>query len=696
MVRRTHKKSRSSSGRKRIRLPQFHVNWRGLLRFGLLIGIWCFIGLVGILAYYGSGLPKLIDTAAMTRKPSITILAEDGTLIARYGEITGSMVTVKELPPHMPQAVLAVEDRRFYHHFGVDPIGLARAMFVNFRAGHMVQGGSTITQQLAKNLFLSPERSLSRKIQEAMLAVWLEWKFTKDEILTAYLNRVYLGAGAYGVDAAARVYFNKPATELNLKESAIIAGLLRAPSRYSPSANPNLAEARAQTVLATMVDAGFLTEKQLHDMQSRVPSPRRRTGSNNYGRYFADWILDQVEDYVGADHGDIVVQTTLRASLQRSAEGALAENLAAGADKKVSQGAAIILSPDGAVRAMVGGKDYDDSQYNRAVQSLRQPGSSFKPVIYLTALMTAGYTPETMVEDAPLQIANYSPDNYGGDYAGWIPMREALAKSLNTVAVRILQDVGVSEAQNTARRLGLPTPSYAGLSYALGTSEVSLLQLSSAYATLANGGFAVRPYAIQMIRAQNGQLLWRRQVSAPSRVIPEQPLAMLVDMMKGVVDHGTGTAANLPGRPMAGKTGTSQNFRDAWFMGFTADYVGGIWMGNDDNTPMRRITGGSLPARAWHAMMSAAETGLPASPLPTDNVSYSSNSEQRGGSSEIDPLVEAGLIDDRTDNSEADSGSGPSMSRQGNSGNNRGFFSVLRDLTDDPGLEPATPPENQH
>ena len=695
MVRRTHKKSRSSSGRKRIRLPQFHVNWRGLLRFGLLIGIWCFIGLVGILAYYGSGLPKLIDTAAMTRKPSITILAEDGTLIARYGEITGSMVTVKELPPHMPQAVLAVEDRRFYHHFGVDPIGLARAMFVNFKAGHMVQGGSTITQQLAKNLFLSPERSLSRKIQEAMLAVWLEWKFTKDEILTAYLNRVYLGAGAYGVDAAARVYFNKPATELNLKESAIIAGLLRAPSRYSPSANPNLAEARAQTVLATMVDAGFLTEKQLRDMQSRVQPPRRRTGSNNYGRYFADWILDQVEDYVGADHGDVVVQTTLRASLQRSAEGALAENLAAGADKKVSQGAAIILSPDGAVRAMVGGKDYDDSQYNRAVQSLRQPGSSFKPVIYLTALMTAGYTPETMVEDAPLQIANYSPDNYGGDYAGWIPMREALAKSLNTVAVRILQDVGVTEAQNTARRLGLPTPSYAGLSYALGTSEVSLLQLSCAYATLANGGFAVRPYAIQMIRAQNGQLLWRRQASSPARVIPEQPLAMLVDMMKGVVDHGTGTAANLPGRPMAGKTGTSQNFRDAWFMGFTADYVGGIWMGNDDNTPMRRITGGSLPARTWHAMMSAAETGLPASPLPTDDVSYSSNSDQRGAASEIDPLVEAGLVDDKTDNSEADAGSGPSMSRRGSSGNNRGFFSVLRDLTDDPDLELATPAENK-
>lgn len=686
--RRTTKRTGSSKRRASFKLPRIPL--RGLMRLALLAGIWGIIIAGGILTWYGIGLPRLIDTAALTRKPSVTVLAEDGSVIVRFGETTGAMVTVAQLPPHVPQAVLAVEDRRFYSHFGVDPIGLVRAFYINFRAGHVVQGGSTITQQLAKNLFLSPERSLGRKVQEAMLAIWLEHKFTKDEILTAYLNRVYLGAGAYGIDAAARVYFNKQATELNLKEAAMIAGLLRAPSRYSPSANPNLAEARAQVVLDTMVDAGFLSEQELRAMRASVPAPRRRPGGNDYGRYFADWILDQVEDYVGTDHGDITVQTTLRPALQHAAESALQASVAEGADKKVGNGAAIIMSPDGAVRALVGGSDYNTSQYNRAVQAQRQPGSSFKPVIYLTALATAGYTPDTLVEDAPLQIANYAPDNYGGDYAGWIPMREALAKSLNTVAVRILQDVGVNEAQNTARRLGLPTPANAGLSYALGTSEVSLLQLTAAYASFANGGYAVRPYAIHMIRAQDGALLWRRQASQPDQVIAPQPLAMLVDMMKGVTQFGTGTAAALPDHLTAGKTGTSQDFRDAWFMGFTADYVGGVWMGNDDNKPMRRVTGGSLPARTWRSMMTVAEAGLPNRPFPTDNVYYSSNAGMRGGS---DPLAEAGLI---PSDSDARPGSGRIGGRPLNNGAQGGFFSVLRDLTNDNRVEYTYPDDRRN
>lgn len=689
MPRRRTRKKTSSRKRFAFRLPK--VPTRGLLRLGLLLGIWGFIAVGSVLVYYGIGLPKLIDTAALSRKPSVSILAEDGTVIARFGETTGNMVKVEELPAYVPQAVIAVEDRRFYSHFGVDPIGLLRAMYINFRAGHVVQGGSTLTQQLAKNLFLSPERSIGRKIQEAMLAIWLEHKFTKNEILTAYLNRVYLGAGAYGVDAAARVYYNKQARELNLKEAATIAGLLRAPSRYSPSSNPNLAEARAQTVLDTMVDAGFLSEQQLRAMRASVPPPRRRPGGNDYGRYFADWILDQVEDYVGTDHGDIVVQTTLRPALQRAAESAVQTGVAEGRDKSVGNGAAIILSPDGAVRAMVGGTDYQSSQFNRAVQALRQPGSSFKPVIYLTALQTAGYTPDTLVEDAPLQIANYAPDNYGGDYAGWIPMREALAKSLNTVAVRLLQDVGITEAQNIARRLGEPTPATAGLSYALGTSEVSLLQHTAAYASFANGGYAVRPYAIHMIRAQDGALLWRRTASQPDLVIPAEPLAMLVDMMKGVTQFGTGTAAALPDHVTAGKTGTSQDFRDAWFMGFTADYVGGVWMGNDDNKPMKRVTGGSLPARAWRSMMTVAEQGLPDKPFPTDAVYYTTSSERRGSDN---PLAEAGLIP-----SDAD---GPGDGQRGiggrplNNGGNGGFFSVLRDLTNDNRVEYSYPSDTRN
>ncbi len=674
--------------RYRLHLPSM----RGIFRFGILMGIWGFIALFAVLAWYGSELPRLIDTAAMTRKPSITILAEDGTIVARYGDITGAIINASQLPPHVLQAVMAVEDRRFYSHFGIDPIGLARAIFTNLRAGHMVQGGSTITQQLAKNLFLTPERTLSRKIQEAMLAVWLEMKFSKDEIMTAYLNRVYLGAGAYGVDAAARVYFNKSARELTLHESAIIAGLLKAPSRYSPATNPALAEERARTVMQTMVEAGFITEAQFQALKANTATPRRRSGGNNYGRYFADWVMDQVDDFIGDEYGDIVVQTTLRPSLQRGAESALSEQLAAAAEKKVSEGAAIIMSPDGAVRAMVGGKDYDDSQFNRAVQALRQPGSSFKPVIYLTALENAGYTPDSMVEDAPIAIGNYSPDNYTESYAGWIPMREALAKSLNTVAVRLLQEEGLSTAQATARRLGLPTPNNVGLSYALGTAEVNLLQLTAAYASFANGGQAVRPYGIAQIRAEDGRVLWRRQSTGLGEVASPQSVAMLVEMMKGVLSFGTGTAAALPDRMAAGKTGTSQNFRDAWFMGFTADYVGGIWMGNDDNSSMRRVTGGSFPARAWKSMMTVAEAGLPARPLITDSIGWTATDTTHRGpldAESANPLVESGLIPSEDTTT-------PENTQPPENSTNRGFLGVLSDLTGRSDVEYTYPNDNRN
>lgn len=643
---------------------------RAVLRLGLLAGIWCFIGGIAVVGWYALSLPRLIDTAAMTRKPSITILAEDGSVVARYGEITGALVTVQQLPPTLINAVLAVEDRRFYSHFGIDPIGLARAMVVNFTRGRLVQGGSTITQQLAKNLFLSAERSMNRKVQEALLALWLEWKFSKDEILTAYLNRVYLGAGAYGVDAAARIYFNKPATQLNLRESAIIAGLLRAPSRYSPLNNPKLSEERAKTVLGTMVDAGMISQAEAAKVFSKSGSAANKLvagGSSDYGRYFADWVLDEVRGYIGSDHGDIVVQTTLRPQIQRGAEAALDAQLAQAAkDKKnVSEAAAVVLSPDGAIRAMVGGQDWGDSQFNRATQALRQPGSSFKPVIYLTALLN-GYQPDTQVEDAPISIGNYSPDNYTKDFKGWVPLSEALAQSLNTVAVRMLQDVGLPAAFSTARKLGLPTPKDSGLSYALGTSEVSLLQLTTAYTIIQNGGQSVRPYGIHMIRGQDGRLIWRRLAAKPDQVIPAERIAALVEMMKGVPLYGTGQAARLGDRPMAGKTGTSQSFRDAWFMGFTADYVGGVWMGNDDNSAMKKVTGGSYPARAWRGMMEAAEAGLPLASLPTDGLynSYASGYD-RGGASEQD-LIEAGLL--------------PSSAAGQQSGDNGGFFSVIEDL----------------
>lgn len=666
--------SRPPSPRFSWRLPSV----RGVVRFFVLCGIWGLVLLVGVLAWYGSDLPKLIDTAALTRKPSVTILAEDGSIVARYGEITGAMVDINRLPRHLVNAVLAVEDRRFYHHFGVDPIGLARAMVINFTAGRVVQGGSTITQQLAKNLFLSPEKSLQRKIQEALLALWLESQFTKDEILTAYLNRVYLGGGAYGVDAAARVYYNKSATQLTLRESATLAGLLKAPTRYSPARNPGLAAERASVVMQAMIDAGFLNETEARTIRNTVPPPRHRPGSNEYSRYFADWIMDQVEDYIGADHGDIVVQTTLRPAFQRAAESAVAQAMTEGADKRVSQGAAVLLSPDGAVRALVGGRDWNASQFNRAVQAMRQPGSSFKPVIYLSAIESAGFSPETLVEDAPLAIGNYSPDNYTARYEGWIPMRDALAKSLNTVAVRLLHETGLRPTQALARKLGLPAPAGAGLSYALGTAEVSLLQLTSAYASFANGGLGVQPYAIHMIRAEDGRLLWRRQTTGLGAVARPESVAMLVEMMKGVVTYGTGTAAALPGRAVAGKTGTSQDFRDAWFIGFTADYIGGIWVGNDDNTPMKRVTGGSIPARAWKSMMEVAESDQPARPLATDTIAWRVTPDSRAQMDEgINPLVEAGLIPAQAAN--------PPAAGNATDGaeSDRGFSGLIHDLTGD-------------
>jgi penicillin-binding protein 1A len=648
---------------------------RAVLRFGLLVGIWGFIGVTAVVGWYALSLPRLIDTAAMTRKPSITILAEDGSVVARYGEITGALVTVQQLPPTLINAVLAVEDRRFYSHFGIDPIGLTRAMFVNFTRGRLVQGGSTITQQLAKNLFLSAERSMNRKVQEALLALWLEWKFSKDEILTAYLNRVYLGAGAYGVDAAARIYFNKPATQLNLRESAIIAGLLRAPSRYSPLNNPKLSEERAKTVLGTMVDAGMISQAEAAKVFAKsTTSTKVSAGTSDYGRYFADWVLDEVRGYIGTDHGDIVVQTTLRPQIQRGAEVVLDAQLAQAAkDKKnVGEAAAVVLSSDGAIRAMVGGRDWGDSQFNRATQALRQPGSSFKPVIYLTALLN-GYQPDTQVEDAPISIGNYSPDNYTKDFKGWVPLSEALAQSLNTVAVRMLQDVGLPAAFSTARKLGLPTPKDSGLSYALGTSEVSLLQLTTAYTIIQNGGQSVRPYGIHMIRGQDGRLIWRRLAAKPDQVIPAERIAALVEMMKGVPLYGTGQAARLGDRPMAGKTGTSQSFRDAWFMGFTADYVGGVWMGNDDNSSMKKVTGGGYPARAWRGMMEAAEAGLPLASLPTDGLynSYASGGYDRGGATDQD-LIDAGLMPAPTAGQRAGAG--------GETGGDGGFFSVIEDL----------------
>ncbi|NYZ15962.1 penicillin-binding protein 1A [Azospirillum sp. RWY-5-1] len=565
------------------------------------------------LAWFAYDLPDVSKVAQAERRASIVVQAADGSEFARFGDLHGTVVRTAEMPEHLVNAVLAIEDRRFRYHFGIDPIGLARAFYTNWRSGRTVQGGSTITQQLAKNLFLTPERSLKRKIQEAMLALWLEHRFTKDEILTAYLNRVYLGAGTYGMDAAARTYFGKPATEVTLREAAILAGLLKAPSRYSPSSNPDEALERGKVVLAAMEDAGFIYPEQRQAALNAPPSPRRAPGGD--GRYFADWVTELVAGFIGRDHGDVVVRTTLDLSLQHAAEERVREMLSGpGAQANVGQAALVAMTADGAVRALVGGRDYDASEYNRATQAMRQPGSAFKPFVYLAAL-EAGWTMDQMVEDSPVRIADWSPGNYDGKYRGSITMAQALAHSSNTATVRIIDRIGTERVRRTAGGLGIGSPLTKDLSLALGTSEVTLLELTRAYAGIANRGVPNWPYAILEIRDRSGAVLYSRRPSGGGPVANPANVAQLTRMMTGVLDYGTGKSAKLD-RPAAGKTGTTQDYHDAWFVGFTADLVAGVWLGNDNNAEMKKITGGSLPAKLWHAFMSDAHAGRPVRPLP--------------------------------------------------------------------------------
>ncbi len=588
-----------------------------LLKWSSVAAIWIVVALGALTAWYAYDLPSVGGIAQMTRQPNVTILAQDGTPVASFGGVFGQTVRLDDLPPVLPQAVVAVEDRRFYNHIGMDWRGIARAMVQNLLSGRVVQGGSTLTQQLAKNLFLTPDRKLKRKIQELMLALWLEHKFSKDQILTIYLNRVYFGGGAYGVDAAARHYFDKPATEVTLYEAALLAGLLKAPSRLNPVLNPDDSEDRAALVLNAMRQVNFITEAE--EAQAKTVKTIYRASSGNQGQYFADWIMAQVRDYLGAIDQDLQVTTSLDAKMQRIAELELKDLLEReGTAQAASQAALLSMAPDGAVRAMVGGRDYGVSQFNRATQALRQPGSSFKVFAYLAGLEQAGLRPDSKIMDAPVTYGNWSPKNYGGKYYGEVSLREAFARSLNSVAVRITQQTGPQTVADTAERLGITSKLDPTGGIALGASEVTLLELTGAYAAFANTGEGVWPYGILEIRTAQNQILYRRQESqadGPGRVVAPSEVARMTDLMHAAVEWGTGKAAN-PGRPAAGKTGTSQDFRDAWFVGFTAELVTGVWLGNDDNSPMKKVTGGGLPARLWGRYMSRALQGQPPRNLP--------------------------------------------------------------------------------
>ena len=588
---------------------------KGAAKLCILLFLWAAI-LAGVaLGYFALTLPDTSELTRAERRPSITILASDRSLLTTYGDLYGQPLRLNEISPYLPKAVIATEDRRFYSHFGIDPVGLIRAAFANLGAGRVVQGGSTITQQLAKNLFLTPERNFTRKIQETLLALWLEHRFSKDQILEIYLNRVYLGAGTYGVDAAAHRYFDKSARHTSLYESAAIAGLLKAPTRFNPTRDRDKAAARAEQVLGNMVDAGFITRDQATAATQQggalaeVPAVRPGT------RYFADWVAEQLGEVADTGGRDLTVVTTLDPRVQAEAEAAIADIIAReGRKSAVMQGALVAMSPGGAVRAMVGGRDYDRSQFNRATQAQRQPGSAFKPFVYLAGL-EAGLQPSDQFVDAPIRIDNWQPRDYTGHYQGTMSLSEGLAQSVNTIAVQVAQRAGLGNVVAVAHRLGILSPLSPELSLALGTNEVNLLELVSAYAPFANGGNGVWPHGITEIRDGAGKLVFRRSGSGLGQVVSPELVGTMNEMLSAVIDHGTGRGAALP-RPAAGKTGTTQDYKDAWFIGYTADLVAGIWLGNDDNTPMNKVTGSSLPAQTWRRFMLAATHGMPVRPLP--------------------------------------------------------------------------------
>jgi penicillin-binding protein 1A len=579
------------------------------------VAIWGAVLFLGVLAFFWMTLPPIDDLNATTRRPSVTLLGDDGKVIATFGDLFGQPVKLKDLPPYLPEAVIATEDRRFYHHFGVDPIGLARAAVANLRAGHVVQGGSTLTQQLAKNLFLSPDRTMTRKIQEALLAVWLERRFTKDEILEIYLNRVYFGAGAYGVDAAAHRYFDKSARQVSLYQAATIAGLLKAPTRFSPARDQAAAAERAVHVLDAMRDEGYVTAAQEEAAlkPDRQLAVAQRVRPSN--RYFADWIYEQIPEYAGLGDRDLVIATTLDARMQQAAEAAIDKTLTEDGDKdNVGQGALIAMAPDGAIRALVGGRSYQGSQFNRATQALRQPGSSFKPILYAAAL-EHGLSPSARFNDHRVTIGKWQPRNYENEYRGDVSVADAVAFSINTVAAQVIERTGVTNVIDMARRLGITTDLQRDASLALGTNEVTLIELTSAYAAFASGGVGAWPYGITEIRDSGGKPVYRRGGSGPGQVLPADIAGEMNRLLVGVIERGTGRAARLD-RPAAGKTGTTQDFRDALFVGYTAQLVAGVWFGNDDNSPMKHVTGGTLPAKTWRDFMLAATQGTPVRPLP--------------------------------------------------------------------------------
>jgi penicillin-binding protein 1A len=575
-----------------------------VLVVSFLLGVIALAVAVGLAA---ASLPDFDELKSSPNGQTVQVHAADGSVIVALGPSYGQWLSFDQIPKVMSDAMVAVEDRRFYHHIGVDPIGVVRAAWVNFHRGANVQGASTITQQLARNVFLTNSRTFARKFREMILSLALEWKFSKRQILELYLNKVYFGGGAYGIDAASRRFFGHSAAQLSLPEAAVIAGLVKAPSHYAPSADIDAARGRASVVIQTMRETGSITASQAAEANTQsvriAPQPRQ-----NSVRYFTDWALAQLDTLIDETQAPIDVWTTLDLGMQRAADAAINANAPG-----TSQGALVAIDQDGSVRAMVGGRDYVSSIYNRATQSVRQPGSSFKLFVYLAAL-EAGHTPDELIDDAPITIDGWSPRNSEGSFFGQVTLRTAFAKSLNTVAARLGQQVGFSTIADMARRFGITTPVITQPSMVLGTSDVRVIDMVRAFASVGNQGVAVVPYGIIRVTSGQGRVLYEHQPAEPRVLVAPWVASQMIDMLRATVEEGTGHAAQI-GRPIAGKTGTTTSNKDGWFLGFSSGLTAGVWMGRDDARPVPGLQGGHAPARAFADFMTVALAKRPVTPL---------------------------------------------------------------------------------
>lgn len=574
-------------------------NNRFWLKFFLIIFLIVSIICGGYIFYCWITLPDISKAIERTRLPATTILTESGQEIESYGGVYSEIVYAEDLPSYVRDAVISTEDRRFYSHFGFDFVSFGRAMVVNLIHRRYVQGGSTITQQVSKNLFLTPEKNIKRKVQELLMAFWLEKKFTKNQILTLYLNRVYMGAGTYGIEAASQKFFHKSSHDINMMEASILAGLLKAPARYNPISSKKRAVERATVVLQNMVDNRKITEKQ------KILALKMPIGNNKYnfdgGKYFADWVYNEVNAYIGERDIDINVYTTLDGKLQKAAETILQQAVAANHKNNVTNGAIVVIDNSGAVKAMVGGISYRNSQFNRAVQALRQPGSSFKTFVYLAALED-GFEPDDTIEDKPIAIGKWKPENYDKRYYGKVSVKDAFRRSLNLATIDLSNRISKQKIIELAHKMGISTPINNAPSMPLGSFEVKIIDMAVAYSTIANGGFANWPYSINEIYSKDGYKIYERTSDEKNKIISDEAIENITSMLQSVIENGTGKKARLPFFA-AGKTGTSQDYRDAWFAGFSRGYTAVVWVGNDNNSPMKNISGGTLPAEIWKKLM---------------------------------------------------------------------------------------------